>query len=77
MIRFISSVRLIAVVLMPSMLLMGMSCGAGGFSIPLAEQSDERPTHDDSGFEDRGSLAGEAHPQAPVDGKQPTPPEVR
>ena len=37
MIRYVLSVRSIASVLLSAMFLMGMSCGAGGFSIPLQD----------------------------------------
>ena len=49
MIRFISPVRLIATVLMSAMLLMGMTCGPGGFSIPLAEQTEPLLVNEASG----------------------------
>ena len=45
--RIKTSVRFIAAALMSVMLLTGMSCGAGGFSIPLVEPTDERPAGDD------------------------------
>ena len=41
MIRYISFVKLLAVVLVSTMLLTGMSCGADGFSIPFAEPTDD------------------------------------
>ena len=41
------SVRLLAAALMSVTLLTGMTCGAGGFSIPLAEQTDEQNADDD------------------------------
>ncbi len=45
--RINTSVRLIAAALMSVMLLTGMTCGAGGFSIPLAEPTDEKHADDD------------------------------
>ena len=45
--RINTSARLIAAALMSVMLLTGMSCGAGGFSIPLAELADEQHAEDD------------------------------
>ena len=45
--RIKTCVRFIAAALMSVMLLTGMSCGAGGFSIPLAEPTDEQPADDD------------------------------
>ena len=39
MIRTITFVKLIAAVLVSTMLLTGMSCGADGFSIPYAEST--------------------------------------
>ena len=37
MIRHISFVKVLAVALLSTVLLTGMSCGSGGFSIPFAE----------------------------------------
>ena len=39
MIRYISPIKVIFGMLMSAMLLTGMSCGAGGFSMPLKDQS--------------------------------------
>ena len=45
MVRSILSVRSIALVLLAAMAVMGMSCGAGGFSIPLTDPMDDRPAN--------------------------------
>ncbi|MDE0452754.1 MAG: hypothetical protein OXI90_13440 [Gammaproteobacteria bacterium] len=62
--RINTSVRLLAAALVSVTLLTGMSCGAGGFSIPLAEQTDEQNAGDDpwqAGDEgnEEGALRGE------------------
>ena len=45
--RFNMPIRLIAAALMSVTLLTGMTCGAGGFSIPLAEETDGQNAKDD------------------------------
>ena len=39
--RHISFVKVLAVALLSTVLLTGMSCGADGFSIPFAESTDD------------------------------------
>ena len=77
MIRFVSSVKLIAAVLMSAMLLMGMSCGAGGFSIPFADPVEHALAEADTGSGSRDNLKQTAIPAEAGLGKQAVPPETR
>ena len=59
------------------MCLMGMSCGAGGFSIPVAEPNGEPLANNDRDLADRDSLAREAYFEEADDGELQIPPEVQ